>query len=64
MTKRTRNLLIWVVTGAWVINFLLTILAYFLDVDYEPSRAINGAFAFIIGSLFVVGHATNGKNGD
>jgi len=61
VSKRTRNLLIWVVTGAWILNFIVTILSHVLAFDFEPSRAINGAFAFIIGSLFVVGRNGNGK---
>ena len=50
ISKRTANVLIFIVTGVWLVNFLAGV---FID-SYTPAESINGIFLAIVGGLFAL----------
>lgn len=57
MDNRTRTVVIGVVTGAWVTNFVVGL----VDPSYKPSDAVHGVFLLIVGYMFTRGDKRNGN---
>ena len=58
-SERMRNLIIFVVTSVWAINFAAGLLLS----DYKPDPTIHAVFMSIVGGLFALGVRSD-KKGD